>query len=199
MENKINPMNPMNLDELNKYMTDNNFVYVEEKEEELLPNDKFTQLILSYELDKAVKMIDTNKDLKLNRDLMDRCDGCTDTCNGYFNSQISRICQSNNFINVIKLLQFLIPENMISSLDYDPSCGRHYEKCETLIHNYTDYCYNCINGGYIHTARAIYIMFEVDNTKLLKYFDSNNKLKNIAYDIIIKSQDVIPLKRQCQL
>jgi len=194
-----NNTNPMNLDELNKYMTDNNFVHVEEKEEELLPDDKFTKLILSYELDKAVKMIDTNKDLKLNRDLMDICDGCTDTCNGYFNSQISQICQNNNFINVIKLLQFLIPENMISSYDYDPSCGRHYEKCETLIHNYTDYCYYCINGGYIHTARAIYIMFEVNNTKLLEYVKSNNRKKDIVYDIMMKSQNIIPLKRRFQL
>ena len=144
-------------------------------------------------------MIDINKDLKLNRDVMNRCDGCTSTCNGYFNSLIQRICLDNNFINVIKLLQFLIPENMISSLDYDPSCGRCYEKCETLIHNYTDYCITCIECNYIHTARAIYIMFEVDNTKLYEYIKSNNRKKDIVYDIIIKSQNIIPLKRRFQL
>lgn len=66
--------NTMNLEELNKYMIDNNFVYVEEKQEQSV-NDKFTQLLLNYELDNAVKMIDSDKDLKLNRDLMNRCDG----------------------------------------------------------------------------------------------------------------------------
>ena len=186
--------NTMNLEELNKYMIDNNFVYVEEKEE-LSANDKFTYFLLNDDLDNAIKMIDSNKDLKLNRDVMNRCDGCTSTCNGYFNSLIQRICLNNNFINVIKLLQFLIPENIISSLDYDPSCGRCYEKCETLIHNYTDYCATCIKGGYIHTARAIYIMFEVNNIKLRSHFNSN-KLIDIAHDIITKSQDIIPLQRR---
>jgi hypothetical protein len=194
MENNI-----MNLEGLNKYMIDNNFVYVEEKQEELSANDKFTQLLLNDDLDNAIIMIDSNKDLKLNRDVMNRCDGCTSTCNGYFNSLIQRICLNNNFINVIKLLQFLIPENIISSLDYDPSYGICYQKCETLIHNYTDYCYYCINGGYIHTARAIYIMFEVNNTKLLEYVKSNNRKKDIVYDIMMKSQNIIPLKRRFQL
>jgi hypothetical protein len=83
---------------------------------------------------------------------------------------------------------------MIGETDYtyDSLC---YEKCEKLIHDYTHYCKMCIYSGYINTARAIYIMFDVDNFELINRFESN-KLKEIAFDIISQSQDIIPLKRR---
>jgi hypothetical protein len=183
----------MDIIELEKYFTDN-FGYVKVEKEEESINDQFTRLIVNYELETAVKMIDNNKDLKFNRDIINECDGCSYTCNGYFKSLMTRICVNDDFINVVKLLQFLTPENMIGGTDYtyDSLC---YEKCEKLIHDYTHYCKMCIYSGYINTARAIYIMFDVDNFELINCFESN-KLKEIAFDIISQSQDIIPLKRR---
>lgn len=182
----------MDIIELEKYFTDN-FGYVKVEKDEPI-NDQFTRLIENYELETAVKMIDNNKDLKFNRDIINGCDGCSYTCNGYFESLMTRICVNDDFINVVKLLQFLTPENMIGGTDYtyDSLC---YEKCEKLIHDYTHYCKMCIYSGYINTARAIYIMFDVDNFELINCFESN-KLKEIAFDIISQSQDIIPLKRR---
>ena len=58
----------MDLIELEKYFTDN-FGYVKVEKEEPI-NDQFTRLIVNYELETAVKMIDNNKDLKFNRDVI---------------------------------------------------------------------------------------------------------------------------------
>jgi hypothetical protein len=102
-------------------------------------NDNLTKLILRENIIEAVYMICNNKDLKFNRDLMDCCDG-NNTCNGYFESFIRRICSYNiNYMIISKLLHFLTPENMISNEIFEDGGRRglcDYNCCE-LIHFYT--------------------------------------------------------------
>jgi len=174
---------PLELQELVSYIKKS---FIDPKED----NDSFTKLIIDENITEALAMLDNNKELKFNRDLLDACDS-NGTCNTYFNTLIKTICiKVKSYVDIIRLIQFLTPENMI---------GRDcYDECKELIHNYTDYFQVCIHNGYIIKARAIYIMFDVDNTKLLLKYISHNRLKElkIAYSIITESQAVIPLNRQ---
>ena len=180
---------PLELHELVSYMTKkgiivedypHNFVKVDD-------NDIFTNLIKDINIKEALKMLDNNKELKFNRNLIDDCDG-GNTCNGYFNSLIRNICCAGNqsYIDIIKIIQFLIPENI------------NDEGCCELEHDYDDYCKFSIYSKKLNIARAIYIMFNVDAYALLGSFYPYDKLINLkdAYNIILETQDIIPVGRR---
>ena len=172
---------PIKLHELESYMTK----FENSKKES--NNDIFTKLLINGELHRAVKMIDNNIDIKYNIDLYYDCHDGIGSCESAFNNMIKDICKNSDYINVIKLLQFLEPKNMIGG-----SC------CDKLTLDYHNYCWHCINSNYINTARAIYIMFNVDSSKLLSKCCCKDNVKQVenAYNIITQSQDIIPLKRR---
>jgi len=182
---------PIELQELTKYMTNNLFEY---NDNSYGDNNDFTELIINKQIDKALSMLSINKDLKFNRDLLknnnneEKCCG-DDMCSIYFENLINDICVSaNSYVDVIKILQFLTPENII-----DTYC---YNKCKKLTHNYVEYCFHCIRNEKISVGRAIYIMFDVDNMELLDCFTRDFNRFKIAYSIITESQNIIPLKRR---
>lgn len=177
--------NIMNLHKLELYMTNNSFEY---NNKSYGDNYDFTKLIINKQIVESIAMLHTNKDLKFDRDLMKNCRG-SNMCGVYFEDLIKDICVSaNSYIDVIKILQFLVPENIIGS-----DC---YEECNKLTHNYVEYCSHCIIEDKINVARAIYIMFNVDNMKLLRSVFYLTKSVKIAYSIIIESQNFIPLERR---
>ena len=203
------PTEPIKLQELSKYMTDK-FECITKKEES--DNDKFTRLILKFKLVEAVEMITHVKDLKFNGDLLNSCYNkkhmyCE---NDYeFDYTMRCICANDDYMSVIILLQFIIPKNIIfkelcNNIDEECECRccmRKNKECNTMVHNYNSYCAYCIYNGYMNTARAIYIMFEVDNLYILlpPYYHYTGKELNIfktTYDMILQCQDIIPLKRR---
>jgi hypothetical protein len=160
---------------------------------EIEPNDEnLTKLIIDHNLVEAVKMIECNKNLKFNLyyNGMNMHDEYN-SCKSVFRATCEFICSESgdDYKNIIKILQFLIPENIIVR-----------ECCGELPHDYLRYCMHSISEGNIHTARAIYIMFmnDVDNIGFLHdcytYYGFYG-LRN-AYDIIIKSQSIIQPKRR---
>lgn len=166
---------PIELHELVSYMT--KFENIKKES----PNDIFTKLLINGNLHQAIKMIDNNKDLKYNMDLYYNCDG-SNTCNGYFNSLIRKICGASeqSYIDIIKIIQFLIPENITG------------KECCELKHDYDDYCTFSIYSKKLNIARAIYIMFNVNSDCLLESFYPYDKLINLkdAYNIILETQDI---------
>ena len=184
---------PIEFNELVSYMEKT--FEIEPLDREIEPNNEnLTRLILEYKLVEAVKMIEHNKNLKFIMHLDDNWGHLYEwhsCCGTTFMLICEHMCSESrdDYKNIIKILQFLIPENMIV-----------HDYCGELTHNYVNYCMQSISRGNIHTARAIYIMFmtDVDNIKFLhdcyKYFGFNG-LKN-AYDIIIQSQNIIQSKRQ---
>ena len=70
--------------------------------------------------------------------------------------------------------------------------------CDEFTHDYDDYCTFCIYSKKLNTARAIYIMFNIDARSLLESFYVYDMLSNlkVAYNIIIESQDIIPVSRR---
>ena len=177
---------PIELQELESYMTK----YDNSKKES--PNDIFTKLLINNKLHQAIKMIDNNKDLKYNMDLYYACDDGLGSCKNAFNTMIKDICMNSDYMSVIKLLQFLEPKNIIGGICCD---------CNDLTHDYVNYCWNCVYYNYTNTARAIYIMFDVDSSSFLGSCCYKNDVKNakIAYEIIKESKDIIRLKRQNEL
>ena len=137
---------PIELQELNKYMTDK-FNCVIKKEDSI--NDKLTRLILEYKISEAVEMLSNIKDLKFNGDLLNCCYNMEYLnhigCDHEIKYVIGKIVLHNNYMDVIKLLQFLIPENIIfkESCDNpnDEECEcRHCtqkfsEQCNKIVHN----------------------------------------------------------------
>jgi hypothetical protein len=142
-------------------------------------------------------MLSINKDLKFNKDLLknkdnEECRG-GNMCNSYFEDLIKDICVSaDSYINVIKILQFLTPENII----YDDCYCRN--ECEKLTRDYVEYCSHCIKEDKINVARAIYIMFDINNMELMYHYNIKYNVETLkkAYSIIIESQNIIPLKRR---
>jgi hypothetical protein len=143
-------------------------------------------------------MLHSNKDLKFDKDLLrnnNNEEGCRgdNMCSFYFEDLIKDICVSAySYVDVIKILQFLTPENIINTDSY--SCCQN--ECKKLTHDYVVYCSHCIIEDKINVARAIYIIFDVDNMKLLRSVFYLTESVKIAYSIIIESQNIIPLERR---
>jgi len=177
-------------------------------------NNIFTNLILEYKFVEAVEMINNIKDLKFNGDLLNCCYNMEYLnhigCDHEIKYVIGKIVLHNNYVDVIKLLQFLIPENIIfkdscDNPNEDCECRRCYrkfsERCNKIVHNYSEYCALCIYHGYIDNARAIYITFPVDNSYILvpPYYLYTGKELNIfktTYEMILQAQELIPLNRR---
>lgn len=203
---------PIKINELISYMNDK-FGCIDET----YPSDKFAQLLLDGMIREAITVLhiyngvkfDTTKMLIQQEDIMKEFfrdnaeynDKGYYTCHNYFISFVINICRIADHIDLVKLIQFLVPKNMIGEHLSCKKCVDSYkynESCGLLTHDYEDYCRWCIHDKNINNARAIYIMFPVDNLKLLKYFYLNDNLDQlkIAYDIILQTQDIIPLCRR---
>ena len=207
--------NPIKINELISYMNDK--FGCTEKTIETYTSDKFTQLLLDGMIREAMIMqylydnvkFDTTKMLiqeeakmkEFFRDNAEYNDVGYYTCHNYFTSFVRNICIDADYIDLIKLIQFLTPKNMIGkhlSCEKCTDSYKYYESCSLLTHDYEDYCRSCIRNNRINNARAIYIMFPVNNLKLLEHFylyDNLDGLK-ITYDIITQTQDIIPLQRR---
>ena len=194
MPDNINDINNPNIEnesiELQELYT-----YMTKKEES--NNDKFTQLIVESRLAEAVDMISYVRDLKFNGELLDTCYNKEHIlCMNEFNYVVRRICANNNYMDVIKLLQFLMPANIIFNGPNDGS-----NECRKLIHDYNRYCAYCIYNNNLDTAKAIYVMFEVDNLYVLlpPYYHYTGRELDIfktTYDMILQCQDIIPQSRR---
>ena len=146
-------------------------------------NQYFTKSLYDNQISKALHMIQHDKTLKL----INTCND-DDGCNISIDSIIKKICVSSfRFEDVIKLLKHLSSGNII---------------CDVFVFNITTYCSYCIDKEYIENAKAIYIMFNVDNMELLRNFyscdDNDDKTYQfeISHDIISQCQDIIPVERR---
>jgi hypothetical protein len=207
----------MNLDELKLYMKSYTS-YNNESNDMSHLNNSFTQLLLDNHLHEAMIMIEHNKNIKFNTTMMitsemkkmkeffkancDYNDNGYYTCNKLFNAFVTNICIKNlDYMDVILLLRFLTPKNMVGSHIMCNTCKDYMYNivsCYELTHNYENYISMCIHNKRFDVARAIYIMFDVNNLKLLKKFYIYDDLANlkIVYNIITQSQNVIPVKRR---
>jgi len=175
---------PIEYDELKAYMAS-----YERAEKE--PDVVFTELIVGRQLHQALLMLTKHKNLKYDVGHGFTCDTSSSsyTCKENFKDVVSSVCLNADYMNVVQLLRYLEPANIISSDCCD---------CEEFKHDYAMYCWKCIYNGYYLTARAIYISFDVDGNRLFNMCCSQYDVEDVrnAYDIIMGSYDIVKEERR---
>ena len=131
----------MNLREVIKYIEANPIKVKSERD--------FTELIMAGNLVEAISLLEYG--VKFDRIILsNNCFIGNFVCNDWFNSAIKQIVNSPDYKSVLKLLQYLTPDNIIGKCD---------ECEEELKHDYSCYSAACIAGFNFNTAKAIELMF----------------------------------------
>ena len=131
----------MNLREVIKYIEANPIKVKSERD--------FTMLIMTGNLVEAVSLLEYG--VKFDRAILLR-DWCVANyvCNDWFNTAMRQIVNSPDYKSVLKLLQYITPNNIVGKCD---------ECEEELKHDYSCYSAACIAGFNFDTAKAIELMF----------------------------------------
>ena len=122
--------------------------YIEANPVKVKSNGEFNKLIMDGKLLEAVSLLDYG--VKFDRAVLNDCIVGNFVCNDWFNSPMKQIVNSPDYKSVLKLLQYLTPDNIVGECD---------ECEEELKHDYSCYSAACIASFNFDTARAIELMF----------------------------------------